>query len=215
MKIYIIRHGETEANRRGLLQGWSDYDINDAGIELAEITGMNMSDIKFDVAFTSPLIRARHTAELVLESSGNGNIPIEIDDRLKEIHMGEWELKKFRPGESEVDENLVATFLSGPQHSFGCEGGETIAELCERTQSFLQEIAKKDYQNVLVSTHGCALRAMLNFLYEDPTDFWHGHVPYNCVVNIVEVEDGQMKLIGDDVLYYGCEHCVDHYDLNR
>ncbi|MBQ3488259.1 MAG: histidine phosphatase family protein, partial [Clostridia bacterium] len=58
---------------------------------------------------------------------------------------------------------------------------------------------------------GCALRAMLNYLYEDPSDFWHMHVPYNCAVSIVEGRNGRGRLIGDDVIYYDRSQIVDRY----
>jgi len=81
-----------------------------------------------------------------------------------------------------------------------------------RTQEFLKElIAKDDDKTYLVSTHGCALRAMLNFLYEDPDDFWHGHVPYNCCVNIIDAKEGAPTLIADDKIYYGQELAIDRY----
>ena len=67
----------------------------------------------------------------------------------------------------------------------------------------------------MIATHGCALRAMLNFLYEDSADFWHGHVPYNCCVNIVEAKDGVAKLIADDKIYYPEEMIVDGTNSER
>ena len=68
-----------------------------------------------------------------------------------------------------------------------------------------------DGKTYLVSTHGCALRAMLNFLYEDPCDYWHGHVPYNCAVNIIEGRNGVGRLIADDKIYYELADAVDQY----
>ena len=52
---------------------------------------------------------------------------------------------------------------------------------------------------------------MLNFLYDDPSNYWHGHVPYNCAVNIVEAEGGRARLIADDKIYYPEEMIVDRY----
>ena len=82
MKIYVIRHGETNANKEGVLQGSSDWPLNENGIKLAKLTGQNMKDIKFDICYSSPLIRAKDTAKYVLGESGN-NTEIIFDDRLK------------------------------------------------------------------------------------------------------------------------------------
>ncbi|MBR3363533.1 MAG: histidine phosphatase family protein, partial [Solobacterium sp.] len=80
---------------------------------------------------------------------------------------------------------------------------------------FLAETAALDQNmTVLVSTHGTALRAMLNRLYEDPSDFWHGHVPYNCAVSLVETEDGTMVLKEDDRIFYDQSLIVDRYARN-
>ena len=52
---------------------------------------------------------------------------------------------------------------------------------------------------------------MLNFLYEDPDDYWHGHVPYNCCVNIIYVKDGAAALIEEDKIFYDQELVIDRY----
>ena len=54
---------------------------------------------------------------------------------------------------------------------------------------------------VLVSSHGCAVRALLQNLYQDPAHFWHGCVPPNCSINIVEVKNGQAHFIAEDKVY--------------
>ena len=214
MLIYIIRHGETNSNAAGLLQGWSNDPLNENGRKLAVVTGQAMKGIKFDACYSSPLARAHDTAEIILRETGN-DIPIIIDDRIKEICMGDWERKKFRPGErdeSEVDGEEIRKFFADTFNFAGCPGGETIEQLCARTQAFLKELlARDDDKTYLVATHGTALRAMLNFLYEDKTDFWHVHVPYNCAVNVVEGHDGVGTLIVDDRIYYDRSDAVDQY----
>lgn len=211
LRIYIIRHGETKSNEQGLLQGWTDDALNENGIRLAEITGRAMGGIHFDMAYTSPLKRAWQTAQILLENSGNAGVPLVVDERIKEISMGEWEGKRFRKGECEIPIEDCERFFTNPMEAPPCPNGESVKQVCQRTQGFLKELAQKNEGNILVSTHGCALRAMLNCLYEDTADFWHGHVPYNCVVNIVEVKNGAMRLIGDDIVYYSKQDCIDRY----
>ena len=211
MLIYIVRHGETDANVNGYLQGWTNDPLNANGRKLAVITGQGMRGIKFDYCISSPLIRARETAEIILKESGN-DIPIQVEDRIKEINMGDWERKKFRPGEREVDEQEIKMFFTDPFHFAWCPAGENIIQVCERTQDFLKELIRKDDDKTyLVTTHGFALRGMLNFLYENPSDYWHGHVPYNCAVNIIEGNGGVGKLIEDDKVYYSLDEAIDQY----
>ena len=65
MKLYIIRHGQTEWNKQKRLQGRSDIPLNEYGIQLARETKAGLKDVKFDLAFTSPLQRAKKTAEIL------------------------------------------------------------------------------------------------------------------------------------------------------
>lgn len=211
MLIYIVRHGETRSNAEGFLQGWTNDPLNENGRKLAAITGQGMKGIRFDACISSPLMRAKETAEIVLRESYN-DIPVTFDERIKEINMGDWEGKRFRPGEREVDEHEIKMFFTNPFCFSGFPDGESIAQVCDRTQDFLKElISKDDEKNYLVTTHGFALRAMLNFLYDDPSDYWHGHVPYNCAVNIVEGKGGTGRLIADDRIYYDLDKAVDQY----
>ncbi len=213
MLIYIVRHGETCSNVEGRLQGWSDDALNENGIKLAEITGQKMRGINFDYCISSPLRRAKETADIILYESGNTSTPIVFDDRLKEINMGKWEQKKFRPEEREVDEKEIKLFFTAPFKFSGFPNGENTYQVCNRTQELLTEIiGRNDRYTYLLSTHGFSMRAMLNMFYDDPSDFWHGHVPYNCAVNIIHVLNGEAMLIAEDKIYYDINNAVDLYD---
>lgn len=211
MKIYVIRHGETDANKNAVFQGITNWPLNEYGIQLAEITGTNMKGIKFDACFSSSLDRAKQTAEIVLKNSGNSDVSIQIDDRIIEFNAGIYEGKKFKPSELEIPIIKILLFKWNAFLAGRFKGGETARELCKRTQEFLKELATKNYECVLVSTHGCAMRAMLNMLYENKFDFWQGRVPYNCAVNIIDVQDGKMKLIEKDKVFYDDKYIVDRY----
>lgn len=212
MKIYIIRHGETDANKNGILQGSSDWPLNEDGIKLAKISGENMKDIKFDICYSSPLSRAKKTAELILEYSGNKNTEIIYDKRLQELDMGTLEEKKLDLSELGLYRAIkMLMFRKNPFLVGRFPKGESAIKCCKRTQQILKEIATKNYETVLISTHGCALRAMLNMLYENKFNFWQGMVPYNCVVNIVEVKDGKMKLLEKDKTFYDDKYKIDRY----
>ena len=213
MKIYVIRHGETNANREGVLQGISDWPLNEDGIKLAEITGKNMKGIKFDACFSSPLVRAKQTAKLVLENSDNKNVDIQIDDRLIEMNMGIYEGKSIKPDNLEVPVVKILLYKLNPFISGRFKNGESAGECCKRTQNFLYELAKKDYECVLVSTHGGALRAMLHKLYKNRLSYWQGIVPLNCSVSIIDVKDNKLTLLEMDKTYYPDEYKIDRYKL--
>ena len=152
---------------------------------------------------------ALETAEIVLCESENP-IPIETDTGILEISIGDYEGHML----SELGET-GKLFYTNPFLFPAFPGGECVQDVCERTQKFLQDLVSQDDEKTyLIAMHGCALRAMLNPLYDDPEDFWHGRVPYNCTVSIVEAHNGNMKLIADDKLYYDPEMIIDRYKLD-
>ena len=206
MLIYIIRHGETNLNVHGVLQGRVDEPLNQNGRDLAVATGRAMRGIHFDACISSPLIRAKETVGIILRESGN-ELAVTVDERIREINFGRLEGKTF----AEMGETGLL-FYTDPLRIPGFPGGESVRDVCERTQAFLRElIARDDGKTYLLGTHGCAARAMLNFLYEDPSDFWQGHAPYNCSVNIVEAEGGVPRITAVDKVFYDPGLIVDHY----
>ncbi|MBP5231280.1 MAG: histidine phosphatase family protein [Clostridia bacterium] len=206
-KIYVIRHGETSLNAKAVMQGRLDEPLNESGRELAAITGREMRGIRFDGCVSSPLIRATETAEILLLESEN-RIPVMTDERLLEIDFGSMEGRKL----TDLGEGGIA-FFREPFRFDGFPGGESIKAVCLRTQAFFRDLISRigRGQTWLVSTHGCALRAMLNPLYDDPSDFWQGHAPYNCAVAIVDVKDGIPRILESDRIYYPSDLAVDRF----
>ena len=118
MLIYIIRHGETDLNAAGVLQGWYDQPLNDSGRFLAAETGKKLKGVRFDGCFSSPLKRAAETAEILLRESGN-EIPVIYDDRLKEMSFGVKEGSRLSPEEA-------AVFRADPRRLERFAGGEAV-----------------------------------------------------------------------------------------
>lgn len=206
MKIYIVRHGETALNIQGFMQGRLDEPLNKNGRDLAILTGQALEGMHFDHCISSPLNRAVETAQIILRESGN-DIPITLDERILEMNFGDLEGRKI----SEMGE-AADQFHLDPFHFKGFPNGETIYDVCNRTQSFLKElITKDDGKTYLISTHGCAMRGMVNYLFEDPSDYWRGRVPYNCSFTIIDAEDGIARLMDVDKVYYDPDLIVDHF----
>ena len=105
-------------------------------------------------------------------------------------------------------------FYRDPFHFRPAGDGETIQEVCDRAEAFYHELtAKPELQDktILIATHGCCMRALLRNVYEDKNDFWHGGVPYNCAVSIIEVQNGVSTLLADNKIYYDPSDCVNFY----
>ena len=206
MKIYVVRHGETALNSKGVLQGWLDEPLNENGRYLATLSGKAMKGIHFDYCISSPFVRATETAKIILRESGNA-VDIKIDDRIREINFGDFEGKSL----SEMEKNCYS-FYADPFNFKGFTNGENIKDLCDRTQAFLKELISKDDGKVyLISTHGCAMRAMINYLKEDPSDYWCSRAPYNCSFTIVETKNGTPTKTDVDKVFYDKNLIVDYF----
>ncbi len=107
LKLYLIRHGETDWNKEFKIQGSSDIELNEYGRELAFITREGLRHIPFDIAYTSPLKRAKETAEIIL---GGRNIPLYEDKRVQEACFGSFEgatLKELRERQDPFSNSLM------------------------------------------------------------------------------------------------------------
>ena len=204
MKMYIIRHGQTPWNARKCLQGRSDVDLNENGIHLAELTGKALRDVPFAMAFTSPLIRAKHTAQCILAGR---KVPIIEDERLIEISFGIYEGCCYAEENRQVPQQWIENFFHAPQDYVAAPGGESLDDVEKRTRDFMEDIcSRKELQDktILVSTHGCALRGLLNSIREsNREDYWHGGVSKNCAVSIVTCNRGEKPvLVEENHIYY-------------
>lgn len=201
MRIFLMRHGETDWNKARRLQGQSDIPLNENGIELASVTARALAEEPFGAAFCSPLGRAKETAKIIL---GTREVPLYADDRLKEINFGANEGIRFDAAK-ENPEDPLHDFFCRPEHYLPPEGAESFAQVAERGQSFLQEKImplEGKCKTVLIVAHGAFNRCLLNSIVGTPlTDFWRILLP-NCAVSILSLEDGQIKVLEESRVYY-------------
>lgn len=201
MKIYLVRHGETEWNRKGKIQGQADIPLNENGEALASLTGQKMAHIPFDRIYTSPLSRARRTAELICVRRG---LPLVEDSRLLEISYGN------REGQSLALIHMLPflrlhRYFSRPSAYIPPEGGETYDDLRQRCQAFLEQELKPledRMDHVLVCGHGALIREIVCIIDGIARDaFWKGPVQRNCAVTVLSLEHGVFRVMEEGVLY--------------
>lgn len=161
MNLYIVRHGKTEWNKLGLVQGKTNIPLSNEGKKELEKTKQKLKDIKFDICFSSPLFRAIETAEFLV-----GDVtPITIDERLTERGCGILEGKP-------IDFDLINA-------SWKLDGvnpipeSEDVESILKRTKDFLDMIKKEKFENVLIVSHGGTIKALhYNIIgYDENTDF--------------------------------------------
>ena len=204
MKLYIVRHGETDWNKSRRVQGFSDIPLNDYGIYLAGETAKGLRDVGFDLAYTSPLIRAKKTAEVIL---GSRETPLIEDAAIKEMGFGVYEGMCIS-GEAKARESAEFNkFFTDTAHFIPARGGESVEGLLARTGAFLQELCASEEnkeKTILLSTHGAAMTALVNHVKGnlETADFWKEGVPPNCAVTLVEVENKKPEIVFENRVYY-------------
>lgn len=205
MKVYLIRHGETDLNKRKVLQGRSDTELNEYGLSLAKMTGESLRNVTFDLVFTSPLKRAKRTAELVVRVAET-NVPILEEPRIREISFGVYEGLCYHKENYNIPDEHFLDFFEAPERYVAPTEGENFAEIIERTGMFWRELIgnlKYADKTILVSTHGCALKAILANIKQTPiTQFWGEGVDKNCAVTIVEVSGSETKVLEEGKVFY-------------
>lgn len=179
--IYIVRHGKTDLNQANVLQGRSDHPLNDEGLAQARSAADRLRDVCFDRVFSSPLIRAVQTAEIIAPYR-----TIAIDERLIEMDYGPYEgldLHNLPPE--------ILTFFRDFVHNPAPEGMEQLSSVVERAGAFLEQIRGLN-GNILISTHAIAMKGLLEYLTPGSDgSYWSKYIG-NCAVYTAENTGGRI-----------------------
>ncbi|HYB97626.1 MAG TPA: histidine phosphatase family protein [Candidatus Limnocylindrales bacterium] len=150
--LFFLRHGETEWNRQRRIMGDMDIPLSPRGREQCHATARLLDGFGIERIRSSPLLRARQTAEIVAQAL---HVPIEFDESLVEVRFGEWQGKTY--DEVRADARFVS-FASDPV-AHATPGGETIADVQARGLACAGSIAAGE--RVLLVSHGDIIRAVL------------------------------------------------------
>ena len=154
--LFLVRHGETRWNAAHIVQGHTDIALNEKGESQANERGESLRHIQFDAAYSSDLIRARRTTELVLLER---KLAIVTTEALRERNFGLYEGKPMDSKHKELCE-LLSKYNSHPIIQEGRV--ETNEQIVARVFTFLREVSiAHQNQTVLVGTHGGILRQVL------------------------------------------------------
>ncbi len=146
LNIYVVRHGQTDWNREGRIQGGTDNPLNSTGREQAAALGRTLADVRVDAVYTSPLQRARQTAAVF-----EGRAPIVAVDELRERFFGKFE------GANDKDAAIVADWNKRRfSWTDDMEGGESLESQTRRAEAALKQIRDrhKDGGTLVIVGHG-------------------------------------------------------------
>lgn len=202
MKLYIVRHGETEENSRGIIQGNLNSKLNRQGLKQAKLLAKRLGNVNFDYIYSSDLERAKQTA---LEIFKYQNCPIKYVRPLRERGFGKFcgekvrDMEKFLKGKG-VDDVYYKKIA----------GIEPLVSMQARVIEFLDKIYKKHKnQTILISTHGGVKRNVLLFFNKLPIEKFHNYPRFeNTSLSIIQFhENGDHEII--------LENDIKHLDINK
>ena len=162
--LVLVRHGESEWNRRNLFTGWHNPDLSEKGLIEALVAGrlLKSEGLSFDIGYTSMLKRAQRTLEIILSEIGQPNTVIRCSEALNERHYGDLcGLNKDEARERWGEEKVQ---LWRRSYDVPPPGGESLKDTAERVIPYYREEIwpeLKAGKSVIVSAHGNSLRALI------------------------------------------------------
>ncbi|WP_409291368.1 histidine phosphatase family protein [Peribacillus sp. SCS-37] len=192
LNLYIVRHGETEWNTEKRMQGWLDSPLTENGKASALLLGEKLKDVKLDAIYSSTSGRASVTAELI---RGERQLPLYLDDLLREMRLGDWEGETHRS----IEENYASDFHAywHTPHLFRCTGSETFSETKERAEEMLEKIKEKHPSgSILIVTHAVIIKCLYAIFRNLPVaGIWEPPFIHNTSLTQVEMNDSGCRIL--------------------
>ncbi|EPE4142191.1 adenosylcobalamin/alpha-ribazole phosphatase [Yersinia enterocolitica] len=206
MRLFLVRHGQTEANLRGVFCGLTDLALTPLGVEQAGDVAGWLADMTFADGVSSQLLRARHTADIVLAGHP---LNAGINDQLNEMNFGEWEMRHHHDLQREDPDAWAAWVADWQQAS--PTGGESFIQFSDRVESVVQSLLSTNSHqtnrhqasrhqtnnhdnNQLLVAHQGVLSLMLARLLAMPAAaMWHFHFEQGAY-SVLEIHDGFVTL---------------------
>lgn len=158
MEIVIVRHGQTTANRDGIIQGHMNSQLDDLGMAQAQTVAKRLQHEHFDAAFYSDLDRASNTAQAILQY--HPGLPAQATAELREWNLGVLQEQSYK--NMSPEHKKLVDILRSSEDVPPIPGGETIEEFQQRVSDFLEDLAGKyTGKRILLISHGGVIQRML------------------------------------------------------
>ncbi len=197
-QIIFLRHGQAKNNTDRILAGRTPgVPLTDTGIKQAEQTGKLLEDMNISAIYSSPIQRAKHTAEIVGE---HNSVDVIIDDRLIELDMGKFTGVPY----DEIFNshgNVFMKFYNG-ELEIAHNGVETFADVKKRVLGIVDHVIEKHPdQNVVLVTHMDPIKAMLSTIVDLSSTNLFELIIANASLNIFREKDHKFSLSGINVMH--------------
>ncbi len=194
-RIFIARHGETEWNSQGRIQGHTDISLSETGRQQAQALAERLADTHFHCAYSSDLSRTNETARIIL---GDREVPQQPTPMLREYHKGVFEGLTVREYQQRYPEMYEASLVK--DLDFAPTGGETIRQASARLAQFVADLRERHpNDDVLVVGHGGTLRSCIVAMMGLPLEANWKFIMDNCALSIFDLypDNGVMRLYND------------------
>lgn len=181
-RLLIVRHGETPWNAEGRLQGHADIDLSEKGRQQAREVAKRLADTPIDVAYSSDLARAWHTAQIVLDQR---DVPLHSNEGLRERFYGVFEGLTVEERQAQFPDEFAASLIKDLE--FASPGGESALGTLRRMTGVIGEIKERHLnETVLIVGHGGSLRSAIIALMELPPEATWRFVMANCSLTVID-----------------------------
>lgn len=191
MRLFLVRHGQTEANLRGVFCGMTDLPLTSPGVEQAGQVAAWLADVDFTHAVSSQLLRARHTADIVLAGQ---DINATIDEQLNEMNFGDWEMRHHHDLQREDPDAWAAWVADWQQAS--PTAGESFPQFLARIEGAVEQlksVQNNDNNRLLVAHQGVLSLMLARLLAMPAAAMWHFHFEQGAY-SVLEIHDGFVTL---------------------
>ena len=164
-ELVLVRHGQSQWNLENRFTGWTDIPLSEAGIEEARHAGELLKAYHFDHAFTSALSRAQETLRIILEVTGQTDVPIDRDQALNERHYGD--LQGLNKDETAQKFGSEQVHIWRRSYDIAPPNGESLKDTRARVMPYYNthiEPLLEQGKKVLIVAHGNSLRALVMVL---------------------------------------------------
>lgn len=191
-KIYLVRHGQTDFNLKGVVQGSGiDAPINDTGRAQARAFFEAYGEVAFDQIYHTALIRTRQSVEGFIELG----VPTKALPELNEISWGNYEGTPMTPEEGEYYKHMLAQWKEG-NLDYAIAGGESPNLVAKRMKRGIETILSGPGKTILVCMHGRAMRIFLSLIFKYDLrymdEFEHSNL---CLYLLEQSEDESFVLL--------------------
>ncbi|MFW5400745.1 adenosylcobalamin/alpha-ribazole phosphatase [Yersinia sp. 1252 StPb PI] len=196
MRLFLVRHGQTEANLRGVFCGLTDLALTPQGVEQAGWVADWLADVDFCQGVSSQLLRARHTADIILAGH---RVSADSDGQLNEMNFGDWEMRHHHDLQRE-DPDAWAQWVADWQQA-SPTGGESFPQFSARVEEVIQPLLlasgtspqSNDNNRLLVAHQGVLSLMLARLLAMPAAAMWHFHFDQGAY-SVLEIHDGFVTL---------------------